>query len=177
MGLYLKLKRNNDLYNILKLYDLLLENLKISFEFTVSKDDTFKLIENKTYERLVWEGEDFEKDIVLGVIKKDIKDVIGQKSYTLTGDGVINLKTDNGLGGMVIDINAFYLNTEYKLYGDVYINFYNSNIKWEDYFFRRKLHCIENFNLIGVIGNSLREKFNLKYIFLGTYDDFKKNLL
>jgi len=177
MGLYLKLNRDNDLSEIFELYDNLLKDLKDSFNFALSEKDIFQLIEDGHHKRAIWKYKIFDKDMILNLIKEDIKDMIGKKSYTLMGEGVIYLKKDNELDGMVIDINAFYLNNDSELYGDVYINFYDSSQKWEDYFFRDDPDCIDNFNSIGFIGNSLKEKFNLKYAFIGTYENFQKEVL
>lgn len=177
MGLHLKLKRDNDLYRILELYDNLLEDLKNTFNMILFKEDTFKLIESKHSERIIWEGKVFDKELVLNLIKEDIKTVIGEKSYTLTKDGVLYLKRENELGSIIIDINAYYLNSDSVLYGDVYVDFYDSDIKWEDNFFGDNSDSIDNFNLMGFMGNSLKEKFDLKYAFIGTYENFQRKIL
>jgi hypothetical protein len=176
MGLYLKLNDNNNLSEILELYNNLLESLENSFNLAFFDKNAFKLIEDREHERIMWGSKTFEKELVLKAIKEDM-DKSKEKVYTITGEGVIYLQINNKLGGMVVDINAFYLNSDSELYGDVYVSFYDSNIKWENYFFLDNSDCVDNFNLIGFVGNFLKEKFKLKYAFIGTYENFQDMLL
>lgn len=148
MGLYFKFqkkKASNDIW-MLNVYKKVFERIILNLNF----NKTSKFILQNEFKDFppLYEDNIFNIDFFSKLINKD-KELYREKTgriphYSISVDGTIELENKRGEHDlMVVDINGTCGSIK-DLYGNIWIDFYNTGIKWYRYFFGKEKYQERN---------------------------------
>lgn len=170
MGLYLKIQPNYDTNEerMLLVIELLIEKMKKYFNFKVSSKYILWYQDYEEQEIESYESLDVKK--ILNFIESHrtkIKEKEGTIAhYTISVEGVIELQGENGnINHMIVDVFGTCSRLK-DMYGNVWINFYNTTERWQNYFIGDNNNSNKNREKIYKLINDLKiPDFSLHSIF------------
>ena len=155
--------------NMLILFEAMIKGLRKYFNLEITSNFTlwFDYIDDE----LVDESEKLDLKSFLNNIKK-MRAAFKRKGksesphFTIYCEGIIELKYENKFENMVVDITGTCSDFN-KTYGNVWVNFYNTNKKWYNYFVGIKEPSLENNRnkIISLIKDLTLPDFNIYSIY------------
>ncbi|MEJ2249563.1 MAG: hypothetical protein P8Y97_07880 [Candidatus Lokiarchaeota archaeon] len=139
MGLYIKVQQSYDTKEelVFRIYENLIQQLERDFEFrplTKFKLHTGDFDGEIEYKQKNFIFEEFQKEYIR--IQKNIKekkDITQHFSISVEGTIKLNPYRDDVDESLIVDVLTTCTDLK-RMYGNVWITFYDTNIKWENYF-------------------------------------------